>query len=149
MQTGRDTYVNYWTLEELLQGLILARRPENWEEIRTLKVHAVQRDSRLIEAGDVFVAVPGYETDGHLYLAAAAQKGAICALVETPREDCSLPQIVVSNSRQALSHLACHYYAHPSHELNLCGITGSNGKTSTSLMYRSILEAAGRACSLV
>lgn len=149
MKTGSDTYVNYWTLEELLQGLTLVRRPENWEELKTLKVHAVQRDSRLIEAGDVFVAVPGYETDGHLYVMAAAQKGALCALVEKPREDCSLPQIVVSNSRQALSHLACNYYAHPSHELNLCGITGSNGKTSTSLMYRSILEAAGRDCGLV
>ena len=113
------------------------------------EVHALSHDSRTLEAGDVFIAVRGFESDGHRYLTQAEKAGALALVVEEEKEGLSIPQIKVPDARLAQSLLAAAFYDHPSRKLRLCGITGSNGKTSTSLMYRSILEHSDIPCGLI
>jgi len=93
--------------------------------------------------GDLFVCIMGYLTDGHLYIPQAVAKGAAAMVVERFDDNCSLPQYKVADSRQALAALSDAFYGHPSQKLNMIGITATNGKTSTTFMTNSILQAHG------
>lgn len=99
-------------------------------------------DSREVESGDLFVAVPGTSFDGHDFLAEAAEAGARAALVERPVDDVDLPQLVVSDSRLAVSHLAALFSGDPGQEMRLVGVTGTNGKTTTTWLTRHVLSGA-------
>lgn len=142
-------YQDNRNLADLLNALKVEKYSDNFPEAKALLVNKLCIDSRQIEEGDLFIAVPGFEHDGHKYLAEAAEKGAIAAVVEEINPNLSLPQIKVANSRSAQADLAAEFYGHPSKELKLCGITGSNGKTTTSLMYRKIISTAGYDCGLI
>ena len=98
----------------------------------TIVSGAVDTDSRLIEPGGIFVAKPGEETDGHLFVDAAVERGAVLALVERPVE-ASVSQIVVADVVTALADLAREVVAQvrARGDLRVVGITGSNGKTTT------------------
>ncbi len=109
----------------------------------------VRYDSREVGEGDLFVAVPGLKSDGHAYVAAAAQKGARAAVVERLVLEVGLPQIRVSNARRALAILAAEETAHPSRELVLAGVTGTNGKTTTAHLIRSALGEAGHKAGFI
>lgn len=137
------------TVADLFAAVETKSLPANWDQLSKMTVKSIQHDSRRIDAGDVFVAVAGFEADGHLYLQQAQDRGALLAVVEKLRPDLELAQVLVANSRLAQAQLAANYYHNPSRELNVCGITGSNGKTSTSLMYREIIEQAKGACGLI
>ncbi|MDO5015608.1 MAG: Mur ligase family protein [Eubacteriales bacterium] len=137
------------TVADLFVGLATRSLPTNWDQLSQMTVKSIQHDSRRIEAGDIFVAVAGFEADGHHYLPQAQERGALLAVVEEPRPDLDLPQVLVANSRLAQAELGASFYDHPSQELSVCGITGSNGKTSTSLMYRQIIEQAKGPCGLI
>lgn len=137
------------TLGDLFAGLPVKNYPEGWSGLKRQAFHRIRIDSRRVEPGDIFIAVRGYETDGHRYLSQAVAKGAVALVVEERDETLSTPQILVENSRAFQADLACRYYGNPSHQLKLCGITGSNGKTSTSLMYRQIIQETGEACGLL
>lgn len=108
-------------------------------------------DSRRAAPGSLFVAVRGFQTDGHAYIPAALERGA-CALVaeEVPE---ALPEgvtcVVVENSRAALAQLAACWYGHPERQLKLIGVTGTNGKTTVTHLVRHILEKNGVACGLI
>jgi UDP-N-acetylmuramoyl-tripeptide--D-alanyl-D-alanine ligase len=106
---------------------------------------SVETDSRLISNGALFVAKPGEVTDGHLYVGAAQQAGAIGAIVEHQVTDSQISQIVVQDSIHALGELAKHVLElhRRDHKLTVIGITGSNGKTSTKNMLREILSRFG------
>ena len=106
---------------------------------------SVETDSRLISSGALFVAKPGEVTDGHLYLGAAQQAGAIGAIVEHQVADAQISQIVVRDSVHALGELAKHVLDlhRRDHEMTVVGITGSNGKTSTKNMLREVLSRFG------
>ena len=106
-------------------------------------VHGIAFDSRLVEAGSVFVAVPGEHVDGHDYVAAAAALGAVAVIVEKPAAGVSVTQIVVDRGRAALAVAAAWWYGDPSRELGIVGITGTDGKTTTSFLATAVLEAAG------
>ncbi len=110
----------------------------------TMVSGAVDTDSRLIGQGDVFVAKPGETTDGHLFVAAAAEAGAALAIVERPVE-AAVSQIVVADVIAALADLARDVVARvrAGGELRVIGITGSNGKTTTKNLLARILEAEG------
>ena len=110
-----------------------------------LGTSSVETDSRLITSGALFVAKPGAVTDGHLFVGAAAQAGAIGAIVEHEVADSQISQIVVQDSVQALGQLAKHVLElhRKDHELTVVGITGSNGKTSTKNMLREVLSKFG------
>ncbi|WP_375384558.1 UDP-N-acetylmuramoyl-tripeptide--D-alanyl-D-alanine ligase [uncultured Microbacterium sp.] len=110
----------------------------------TLVSGAVDTDSRLIGSGDIFVAKPGAQSDGHLFVEAAAAAGAAVALVQRPVE-ASVSQIVVADVIAALADLAREVVARVREggRLRIVGITGSNGKTTTKNLLARILEAEG------
>jgi UDP-N-acetylmuramoyl-L-alanyl-D-glutamate--2,6-diaminopimelate ligase len=108
-----------------------------------IAVTGVTHDSRTVGAGMLFVAVPGLHADGHDFVAAAAAAGAAVALVDRPLPDVDLPQLVIDDTRQALASAAAWWYRDPSARLAVVGITGTDGKTTTSFLATAALEAAG------
>ena len=112
------------------------------------EISDVCTDTRRLTKGSLFVCVKGLKTDSHLLTAQAEQAGA-AALVTERRLDTALPQILVKSTREALSYLAATFYGYPARELKLIGITGTKGKTTTSFLLKSILEAAGHKTGLI
>jgi UDP-N-acetylmuramoyl-L-alanyl-D-glutamate--2,6-diaminopimelate ligase len=107
-------------------------------------VRSVAYDSRQAGPGSVFVALRGVKADGTAFARDAMKRGAIAVVSESERpEDVSAPWLRVDDARLALAALAAEFYGHPSDELTLVGITGPNGKTTTSYLLTSIFEAAG------
>ena len=131
------------TAEGRLRGARLDGRAIGAAGLAAITVTGVAFDSRDVRAGSLFVAVPGLHADGHDFLAAAAAAGASAALVDHPLPDSDLPQLVVDDSRVALATAAAWWYRDPSAELALVGITGTDGKTTTSFLATAALEAAG------
>jgi UDP-N-acetylmuramoyl-L-alanyl-D-glutamate--2,6-diaminopimelate ligase len=127
-------------LIELLKGLDYTVNRGSTD----LAINKVEYDSRKIEAGDVFVCIEGFSVDGHKYAEAAVQKGATAVVcqkkVEVP-ENCTI--ITVEDSRKALALISANSYGKPAAQLKLIGITGTNGKTTSTYMMKSILEEAG------
>ncbi|NLW07112.1 MAG: UDP-N-acetylmuramoyl-L-alanyl-D-glutamate--2,6-diaminopimelate ligase [Clostridia bacterium] len=107
-------------------------------------------DSRRVRPGFLFVAIKGFQTDGHLYINDALQRGAVAVVIE---RELDLPPgtawIRVANSRQALGQLAARFYGYPGSSLRLIGVTGTNGKTTTTHLIKEVLEAAGRPTGLL
>jgi UDP-N-acetylmuramoyl-L-alanyl-D-glutamate--2,6-diaminopimelate ligase len=106
-------------------------------------IHSVTHDSRAVLPGSLFVAIEGQHADGHDFAASAIGHGAAAALVERPIPEVELPQLVVAGTRTALAEAAAWWYGDPSHELGVIGITGTDGKTTTSFLAVAALEAAG------
>jgi UDP-N-acetylmuramoyl-L-alanyl-D-glutamate--2,6-diaminopimelate ligase len=98
-------------------------------------------DSRAVHDGALFVAIKGTERDGHDYLDAAAQAGATAAIVEDPSRT-ELPALVVSDGRRAAALAAAAFFGWPARDLQLVGVTGTNGKTTTVNMLRHVLDSA-------
>ncbi len=108
-----------------------------------VEVTDVVLDSRSVTAGALFCCVPGARTDGHDHAAAAVADGAVALLVERPL-DLPVPQLLVPDSRAAMARVAAAFFRHPSRALSVVGVTGTNGKTTTTHLLRNIAEAAGR-----
>jgi UDP-N-acetylmuramyl-tripeptide synthetase len=107
-------------------------------------------DSRKAGPGTLFVAVPGFKTDGHEYVADAVARGCACVVVEQPvRVPPEVAVLQVDSSRRALAVLAARFYRWPSRKLRVIGVTGTNGKTTTSHLIRAILQAQGRKVGLI
>lgn len=105
-------------------------------------------DSRKVQPGDLFCCITGTFSDGHEYAPMAKQLGAAALVVE--RElDIDLPQLIVPNTRIAMAEMAAAYYGYPSREMKMVGVTGTNGKTSTTYMIKSIAEEAGVKVGLI
>jgi UDP-N-acetylmuramoyl-L-alanyl-D-glutamate--2,6-diaminopimelate ligase len=128
------------TLRTLLDGLAGCEVRGDVE----VPVTGVAYHSREVTPGGLFVALKGCRTDGHLYLAASLNQGA--RVVVTEQELVPPPGVTVvrvPQARLALAHISAAFYDHPSRELTLVGITGTNGKTSTTYLLEAILTAAG------
>jgi len=115
-----------------------------------LNIKGLAYHSQQVKPGYLFVCIKGFNTDGHLYAQEAFEKGALALVVERwleqiPRDK----QILVSNSRRALALLAASFYDHPTKKLQLVGVTGTNGKTTTTFLVESIFKAAGRKTGLI
>ncbi|HYO42340.1 MAG TPA: UDP-N-acetylmuramyl-tripeptide synthetase, partial [Candidatus Limnocylindrales bacterium] len=112
-------------------------------------VTGLAEDSREVRAGTLFVAVPGFHVDGHDFVARAAAAGASAAIVERPVPGVAIPQLVVGSARGALARAAAWWSGDPSRELGVVGITGTDGKTTTSFLAVAALEAASLSTGLI
>lgn len=106
-------------------------------------------DSRSIQPGSLFVALRGTVHDGHQFIEEVAACGAGAAVVDTVCESCEIPQIRVQDTLAALPRIAANFYRHPSKELSLIGITGSNGKTTSAYLLESVFHAAGQSTGVI
>jgi murE/murF fusion protein len=137
-------------LGELVSALDgVAELPGPW---RQREVTDLVQDSRKASPGAVFVAVRGFHSDGHQFIPQAVRQGAAAVVAEDhARVEAVSDTLVirVPDSRRALARLAARFYEYPSRRLALAGITGTNGKTTTSYLVRSIIEAAGHTAGLI
>jgi len=109
-------------------------------------VSQVTNDSRRVQAGALFVAIHGVATDGNLYAKAAAEHGAVAVISETPAPadwNRGIPWMEVADARKALAIAAANFYGKPATAMKLVGVTGTNGKTTTTSLIDSIIRASG------
>jgi UDP-N-acetylmuramoyl-L-alanyl-D-glutamate--2,6-diaminopimelate ligase len=129
-------------LKELRRADLLSSAPETGPDPTGLTV-----DSRSLERGMLYIAVRGSQADGHRFVADATTRGASAVLVESSQST-TAPQIVVRDSRRAALILGSAWYRHPAHCLTLIGVTGTNGKTTTTGLIRHLLNRSGSAGSI-
>ena len=112
-------------------------------------VRGVTNDSRAVTPGSLFVAVSGLHADGHGFVHQAVEAGARAVIVERPLDALGVPQVVVASARRSLAEAAAWWYRDPSREIGVIGITGTDGKTTTSFLAAAALAAAGQRPGLV
>ncbi len=148
------------TLTRLMEGVTVIKmfHALYGKQMVTQDIHVsgIQYDSRKMKQGEMFVAIRGLAADGHAFVSEAIARGANVVVLQ---DDTALPdslfmhtgvaKIVVPDSRQALARLASNYYQHPSTKLKLIGVTGTNGKTTTTHLIKSIIEAGGEQAGLI
>lgn len=118
-----------------------------------INVLNIANDSRKVSEGTAFVAIKGFEQDGHNYIKQSIDQGATAIVLETDRKLQDIPKSVVvvkvTNGRKALAAMATHYYNQPSSQFKLIGVTGTNGKTSTVFLINNVLEYLGLKTGLI
>ena len=120
-----------------------------------LEIKSIESDSRKITKNSLFVAIPGFENDGHKFIKQAIENGAIAIMVQEhskiKKEDITgdVTIIMAPDTRLATAKMACNFYKNPSKKLKLIGITGTKGKTTTTFMIKAILEAQGKKVGLI
>jgi len=114
-----------------------------------LDIKKIEYDSRKIKQGDLFVAIPGFEEDGHEYINSALEKGAVGVVVQRDGGYKAKVKVIVPDTREALALLTGKFFDSPSEKLKVVGITGTNGKTTITYLVKSILERAGRKVGLI
>ncbi len=133
------------TLAELTEGLKGA-------ELRgdgLLDIQQIEYDSRLIKPDSLFVAVKGFKQDGHDFLEQAFKNGAVAAMGEREHGRPIGTYVRVPKARKAMADIAARFYGYPGRGLPACGVTGTNGKTTTCYMLKSVLEAGNKRVGLV
>ncbi len=116
-------------------------------DAEAIDIADVTHDSASVRLGSLFCCVPGAHRDGHDFAAGAVAAGAVALLVERPVDldpSSSVPQVVVPDARAAMAPLAAEVHGRPSRTLHVVGVTGTNGKTTTTYLLRAVLEAGGR-----
>jgi UDP-N-acetylmuramoyl-L-alanyl-D-glutamate--2,6-diaminopimelate ligase len=126
-----------------LERLLLALAPTDVVGRASVEVRDLAYDARAVAPGSLFFCVPGARADGHDFAGEAVAAGAVALVVERPLA-LPVPQLVVPDARAAMAPAADAFFEHPSRELLVAGVTGTNGKTTTAFLLYSILEAAGR-----
>ena len=122
-------------LKELLMGLEILDANVDLE----LEITDVSYDSRKTKPGDLFVAMIGFATDGHAYIEKAVASGAVAVLCQNLPEG-EAPYVQVADSRRALAVVGANFYGHPAEAMTMIAVTGTNGKTSSTYLLKSILE---------
>ncbi len=134
-------------LKQLLDGISYEVQQGTLE----LEISDLQYDSRKVEKNSLFVCITGFQTDGHKYIPMAVEKGATALLCEHRVENVSddITVIITENNRSALAAASANLYGHPAAEMNMIGVTGTNGKTSTTYLMKSILDLAEKKVGIV
>lgn len=131
-----------------LDALIRALAPSEVAGAAPVDVVDLAHDTRRVGPGALFFCVPGARADGHDLAWEAIERGAVAVVVERPLE-VSVPQLVVPDARAAMAVAADAFFGEPTKQLEVAGVTGTNGKTTTAFLLHSLLSAAGRAPGLV
>lgn len=126
-----------------LERLVAALEPVEVVGRPSVDVRDLSYDARAVTGGSLFFAVPGERADGHDFAPEAVERGAVALVVEHPL-DLPVPQVVVGDSRAAMAPAADIFFGEPTRELEVVGVTGTSGKTTTSFLLFAILAAAGR-----
>ena len=132
-------------LSELIKDVDVVEK-YNYNE--NIDVTGVNYNSKTTKAGDIFVCLRGEHVDGHNFAADAVKKGAVAVMCET-KLDLDVPEIIVSSAEQSIAGLANRFYEAPSKDLNLIGVTGTNGKTTVTHLVQRIMESSGDKCALI
>ncbi len=138
-------------LSEVLRGLskIKVRGDQN------LEISNIESNSKKVTPGSLFIAIKGFDFDGHDYVEEAIQNGAIAVMVDLNADlrKINMPQgitaIIADDTRYSLAIASCNFYGNPSRRFKLIGVTGTKGKTTTTYMIKSILEKAGKKVGLI
>lgn len=123
-------------LHELIKNLSIIEMNADAE----LEISGVSYDSRKTEKGDMFVAIRGFEADGHKFIPKAVENGAAVILCEE-KPSCDIPYVLVSDSRYGLAIVSRDFFGDPASEMTMIGITGTSGKTSSSYLIKHMLES--------
>ncbi|MCI8383382.1 MAG: UDP-N-acetylmuramoyl-L-alanyl-D-glutamate--2,6-diaminopimelate ligase [Clostridia bacterium] len=138
-------------LKEMLVGLEGLKVKGDLEQ----EIQKVESNSKNIKKDDLFIAIKGFDVDGHQYIGKAIEKGAIAVMVE---EGCDLKALAIpegitivmaKNTREALAIVSSNFYGNPSKKFKLIGVTGTKGKTTTTFMIKEIFEKAGKKVGLI
>ena len=121
-------------LNQLLAGVALTER-----RVGDVECSGICYDTRTMEPGCLFVALPGYKTDGHKYIAQALEQGAAAVLCQHPPEG-EGPWLVTPDARAALAAVSANWFGHPARDMTLLAVTGTNGKTTTTYLLKAMLE---------
>ena len=136
------------TLEQILRGVQLRRELSG--DLRGIEIRGLEYDSRRVEAGFLFFAFPGLRADGREFARSAVERGALAVASELPAPaGFEGTWIEVEHGRRALARASSNFYGEPDRRLNLTGVTGTNGKTTSAFLIDSILRAAGKTTLLV
>ena len=122
-------------LNEPLQGIQILESNVDFE----MNIEAVAYDSRKVTEGSLFVAITGFASDGNRFIPMALEKGAaVVVTAKKPAEN--VPYVLVDNDRYALAMIGTNFYGHPAKSMTMIGVTGTNGKTSVTLLLKHVLE---------
>lgn len=130
-------------LQDLLKGVAVLESTAAPDT----EINEVRYDSRAVRPGDLFVAIRGYATDGHQYIGKALEQGAAAIVCE--EAPAGVPAVVVENARRALAEIAANRFGHPADSMVMLGVTGTNGKTTTTYLVKRMLEDAGHKVGLI
>jgi UDP-N-acetylmuramoyl-L-alanyl-D-glutamate--2,6-diaminopimelate ligase len=152
---GMMTMGTHATLGHLIDaldalGALVVTPPD--ASARSADISAITVDSRSVKGGELFVAVRGTAVDGHKFVRDAIERGAAAVIVEAGEAGtppAGVPFVVVEDSSKALALVAARFHGNPADTLRLCGVTGTNGKTSTTHLVRAILAAEGMKTGLI
>lgn len=134
--------------EQIVRRLRERGLSPRWQGDPPIEFEGLYDDSRAVQDGGLFCAVRGSRVDAHRFLADAREAGAVAAVVESPRPELDLPQLVVDDTRLAVAHLASLFAGDPAGELRVHGVTGTNGKTTTAWTLRHVLAGEVAAAAI-
>ncbi|AQY50710.1 UDP-N-acetylmuramoylalanyl-D-glutamate--2,6-diaminopimelate ligase [Listeria weihenstephanensis FSL R9-0317] len=129
-------------LEKLIRAIPYSQIKQADENTLHIEVQAVEQDSRQVKAGTLFVCIDGEIVDGHAFASKAQEQGAVAIVAERMLPGIAIPIILVEDGKRAMAMLAAAFYNYPTSEMNLIGITGTNGKTTVSHLVEFILSDA-------
>ncbi|MBE6960086.1 MAG: UDP-N-acetylmuramoyl-L-alanyl-D-glutamate--2,6-diaminopimelate ligase [Ruminococcaceae bacterium] len=122
-------------LKDILSGVKILKTNVDMQ----MEISSVAYDSRKVTPGSLFVAITGFASDGNRFIPMAMEKGAV-VIVTAKEPEGDVPYILVQSDRLALALIGCNYYRHPAQDMTLIGVTGTNGKTSVTLLLKQLLE---------
>lgn len=136
------------TISELLKEIQYTHLAMPKEDVDILGINI---DSRLVQKGDMFIAVRGTQTDGHAYIAAAEEKGAVAIVCEElpEKQNPDIAYITLASAQRAAGKLATTFYGNPTQKLKLVGVTGTNGKTTVATLLYALFREMGHKCGLL